>query len=82
MASPKLSPMAWRILGWMRHTEPAYSPASMYATARDTANNSIENIGLDSLSYWMDVINVIKQASAANVKALMNKHLKALAELV
>lgn len=52
-----------------------------YYTARDTVNQAIDDIGLDSPAYWMDVLEGRREPSAANVKALMDKYHEALAAL-
>ena len=40
---------------------------------------AVEDIGMDSPDYWMDVIEGRREASPANVKALMDKYHEALA---
>ena len=45
----------------------------------DTVENAVEEIGMDSPEYWLDVIEGRREASAANVKALMDKYHAALA---
>lgn len=48
-------------------------------TPEETVTIAVEDIGMDSPDYWLDVIEGRREASPANVKALMDKYHQALA---
>ena len=59
---------------------PKYSSIATKSPEEVTIDNAVRDIGMDSPDYWLDVLRGRKVASAANIKALMDKYHAAVAK--